>query len=595
MSFNKIKWVVFFYMFLVMVNTLHSKEKILFHKSSISELSNLKKEFIESTQKMKHIEESRIVGINEIDFNEEYKIELNDSVLTTGYFEQKGSFVKFKTSKIVDYGTFIYKNNTLRGHFKINNKLFELKPIEKKLHILITIDKSEIKEEDCSLNSLETIESSENKETSYNKFLSTKIECSTNILVAYTPEAYNVRGGISDINDDIQLAVQLTNESYENSQINQKVNIVRTILTNYSESLTDQYAYLKYHGNVLIPTDLIRLQNKTDGYMDELHNLRDMYSADFVVLIVGNSGFGGVARVINAEIEEEAFCAIEATGTFLTSNYTFAHELGHLMGARHDYGAGGANTYYNIPFAYGHGYCYSSGSGSWRTIMSYNSCGADRINYWSNPNVTYGGVVMGTTNREDNAHVLNETEIDIKDILVTPTNYYMTDDDIVDEYDIADLVAFELLDVESEYINEPNSEVTFRAGNEIRIGTGFHSKSGSEFHAFIDNVDCSPSSKRINETQEFDSPNIGNTVLSISPNPVTSISDIVLTVGTSDNVSLILYDNLGNKRLSYLEDVSLKSGTYNYTLDGNELNSGMFVLILKIDGRIITEKIINLK
>ena len=97
MSFNKIKWVVFFYMFLVMVNTLHSKEKILFHKSSISELSNLKIEFIESTQKMKHIEESRIVGINEIDFNEEYKIELNDSVLTTGYFEQKGSFVKFKT------------------------------------------------------------------------------------------------------------------------------------------------------------------------------------------------------------------------------------------------------------------------------------------------------------------------------------------------------------------------------------------------------------------------------------------------------------------------------------------------------------------
>ena len=89
--------------------------------------------------------------------------------------------------------------------------------------------------------------------------------------------------------------------------------------------------------------------------------------------------------------------------------------------------------------------------------------------------------------------------------------------------------------------------------------------------------------------------NIGNTVLSISPNPVTSISDIVLTVGTSDNVSLILYDNLGNQRFSYLDNVSLKSGTYNYKLDGNELNSGMFVLFLKIDGRIITEKIINLK
>jgi len=68
-----------------------------------------------------------------------------------------------------------------------------------------------------------------------------------------------------------------------------------------------------------------------------------------------------------------------------------------------------------------------------------------------------------------------------------------------------------------------------------------------------------------------------------------------VAVGTTDNVSLVLYDNLGNQRFLYLDNVSLKSEIYNYKLDGNDLNSGMFVLLLKIDGRIITEKIIKLK
>lgn len=589
MNFNKLNVVKLLFIFFITINTLHSNDKVLFCKSSISELSNYKKEYIESTLKMKFIEKSKIVGIKEIDFNEKYKIEIEDSIFISGYFEKKGNYVKFLTNKIEDYGTFIYKNKTLRGYFNINNKLFELKPIEEQLHILFKIDKTEIEDEDCSLNSFETIERSEKKEKSNNNLLSTSTECNTNILVAYTPEAYDVRGGISDINDDIQLAVQLTNESYENSEINQSVNLVRTVLTNYTESQTDQLAYLKYHGNVWIPTDLIRLQNKTDGYMDELHNLREIYSADIVVLIVGNSGFSGVARVIYAEDKEEAFCAIEANGTFLTSNYTFAHELGHLMGARHNYHA--HNQYFNIPFAYGHGYCYSSGS--WRTIMSYNTCGASRINYWSNPNVTYGGVAMGTTSREDNARVLNETELEMKDLIVTPTNYYMTDDDIVDEYDIADLLAFELLDVESEYINEPNSEVTFRAGEEIRIGPGFHSKSGSEFHAFIDDVDCSSSSKLVLDDSEIVFKN--NSKLALSPNPTSGNTIATVEIGEKSICSLTLMDNLGNEVATIFKDKELAPGKYQYDLEANNLSNGVYLCVLRIGSAMYSEKLVYLK
>ena len=49
-----------------------------------------------------------------------------------------------------------------------------------------------------------------------------------------------------------------------------------------------------------------------------------------------------------------------------------------------------------------------------RTIMAYNcSPSCPRINYWSSPLRTYGGQVMGTATRSDNARVLNNTRATI--------------------------------------------------------------------------------------------------------------------------------------------------------------------------------------
>ena len=91
--------------------------------------------------------------------------------------------------------------------------------------------------------------------------------------------------------------------------------------------------------------------------------------------------------------------------------YSFAHELGHLMGARHDENHDSSTT----PYAYGHGYEHpSSVSGqSFRTIMAY-ACDAPascdpRIQYWSSPNVKYIGIATGTSATNDNVRVLNAT------------------------------------------------------------------------------------------------------------------------------------------------------------------------------------------
>jgi len=145
--------------------------------------------------------------------------------------------------------------------------------------------------------------------------------------------------------------------------------------------------------------------------MDEVHPLIASSLADLSVLIVNKSGLDscGIAGTIGGATKDNAFVVVQ--DSCAVGNHSFAHELGHIFGARHDTGSDSTKT----PYAYGHGYHYAS---AWRTIMAYPaSCpsGCTRLGYWSNPNVTYPTVVngvtqaipMGTTTKEDNARVLN--------------------------------------------------------------------------------------------------------------------------------------------------------------------------------------------
>ena len=201
------------------------------------------------------------------------------------------------------------------------------------------------------------------------------------ILVAYTPA---VEARVNDIKGLVDLAFLETNNSYESSGV-----FIRAVpaasdpvLTNYVESGSFE-------------VDLAALKTPADGKMDELLERRDQDSADIVVLFVDNGSYCGLASDILAS-KESAFALVYHDCA--TGYYSFAHEIGHLQGARHNPEVDPTN----IPFSYGHGFMDISRNR--RSIMSYDCPGGcTRLPQWARP------TEWGTPDLHHDARVLNET------------------------------------------------------------------------------------------------------------------------------------------------------------------------------------------
>jgi peptidyl-Asp metalloendopeptidase len=208
------------------------------------------------------------------------------------------------------------------------------------------------------------------------------------ILVAYTSSAQSASG---DIDSLIDLAIAEMNQGLANSGINVQARLVGKIGVNYNES-TRTYPQMD--------ADLVA--GGAAGEMDKVHTERDATGADVVVMLVNNSAFCGRAASIGGGADQ-AFVAVHYACA--TGNYSFAHEIGHLVGTRHDLAQDSTS-------GYAHGFTNQSATAGFRTIMSYacpatNPCDP-RINYWSSPSLSYGGVTIGSATQQDNARVWRE-------------------------------------------------------------------------------------------------------------------------------------------------------------------------------------------
>lgn len=312
-------------------------------------------------------------------------------------FNAQGSLVwkgKLKSAKkvsdatLTDNSVILVKRDTgITGTLRIDGRLFKIRPLANGQHIILEVDENKMPE-DHPPGEMSILEQKSqfdfDQVYSQSSVPSTSATADIKILVAYTAAAKNA---VSDIQGLIELAVAETNTGYSNSGVNATMTLVHTYQVSYNESN--------------FSTDLSYFRNNNDGVMDEVHAKRDQYGADVAMIMTNVNDYCGLASAIGAN-SATAFAAVYhgcATGY-----YSFGHEVGHLQAARHDPNNDPTTT----PYAFGHGYQYAAGG--WRTIMAYNcSGGCTRINWWSNPNKTRGGVPMGTSSQSDNARVLNIT------------------------------------------------------------------------------------------------------------------------------------------------------------------------------------------
>jgi peptidyl-Asp metalloendopeptidase len=204
------------------------------------------------------------------------------------------------------------------------------------------------------------------------------------VLVVFSKQA------VLGLNDEtmknlVRLAMEDVNQSFVNSGVpGVTLNLANVTALPYSEAEGWN-------------THLDRLVNPADPLFRSVHKLRDQVRADLVVLVVNDSTWCGEARDINA-VPTSAF-AVVSRQCLLAPRYSFAHELGHLLGARHDRITDPATS----PFRWAHGYVNAE---KWRTIMAYDVCnGCPRLALWSNPNARHAEEPTGTIEFEYDARV----------------------------------------------------------------------------------------------------------------------------------------------------------------------------------------------
>ena len=291
--------------------------------------------------------------------------------------------------------------DNVTGSINVNGQLYMIDPLGDGTHAIIKTDPSKIAEdendtiEESSAHS--TADESSSDEHDHSEHENTQVMGDVNtknapiqirVMVATTNQ---LRARVADVPGRVAWAIADANNGFRNSKINIELVNAGIFNANYNELST-------------IAAMLSQSRNTSDPvFGGPVHRFREENRADLVVTLVNQVRGSSCGQ---AQFNANKSNAVSVTSETCLSGRTFAHEIGHNLGAHHDPGNTNNSTY-----SYGHGYQQQTVRPYFATVMAYPTCkinACPRINYWSNPDVTYENIPMGTAARHDNARVLNQ-------------------------------------------------------------------------------------------------------------------------------------------------------------------------------------------
>ncbi len=222
------------------------------------------------------------------------------------------------------------------------------------------------------------------------------------VLIVYTS---NAETWANENEGSIQLLIgemiNISQTVLDNSDAGIELRVVHTYNTSYEQS-GDAETDL----NRLTASPSFDLGDEYQGYMENVHTMRNQYGADLVTLLATESGgnIGGLAFLLNNSAGNANIGFSWNRVQQMTNSTTFIHEIGHNLGNAHSRNQrrNAAGVFGGL-FDYSTGWRFSGNSGtSYSTVMTYREA-PDRtsstpILHFSNPEVLFDGSSTGSYN-----------------------------------------------------------------------------------------------------------------------------------------------------------------------------------------------------